>query len=241
MWRVTALIKRKHELSRQAFAQGWQDQIAPAIAAAVSADARVRRVVLDIPPVELDEVVAQIFPPPFDGMLEFWFDDAEAAVGVMRNVAGDEQLRPTTADIVDVEKGVAWLAKVVPSKAEQGTRIKFTAAGEVSDSMTVEEAQRYWAEVHPRVAQTAPAVWNPLTRYTQFHGVRTPELNLGHWLATARFVPMCSDMGFAQQRDFVGVYTSDDYVRIVRPDELKFGKPGEMLSFITAEERVLVG
>jgi hypothetical protein len=72
----------------------------------------------------------------------------------------------------------------------------------------------------------------------QFHGRETSGLDIGTSLAIARFVPMCADMGFAQQQDFLTTYTNDEYLRIVRPDEEKFSRPGEMLAFV-GEEFVL--
>jgi hypothetical protein len=241
MWRVTTLVTRAAGLSDEQFAAQWLDVLAPAIAVAVRSDKRVRRLVVNVAPETLDEQVSSVFPPPFDGLIEFWFDTGADAVEAMARLSDNDELRSLAAPIVDGGKGVAWLAKVVPSKPEQGSRIKFLAGGDIAEGVTLEFAHKYWAETHPVVAQTAPKVWGPLTRYTQFHGQETPKLDMGRWIAVARFVPMCADMGFARPSDFIGVYTSDEYAAIVRPDEEKFSRPGEMLAFISAEERVLIG
>src|SRR5690606_40680054 len=63
-------------------------------------------------------------------------------------------------------------------------------------------------------------------------------LELGNWLAVARFVPMCSDMGLETQQSFIDAYTSESYLRIIRPDEEKFSRPGEMLAFVSGEEQI---
>lgn len=241
MWRVTALVRQAAGLDPELFSNRWIDELAPAIAAGAARSGIVRRVVVNVAPAEIDAKVAAVFPPPYDGLIEFWFDSAEDAVEGMRLLSQDEKLAGMAEGIVDGEKGVAWLAEVVPSKPEQGSAFKFLAAGDVAEGVTLEEAHKYWAETHPVVAQTAPQVWDRLTRYTQFHGKQTPRLDMGRWLATARFVPMCSDMGFARQGDFIDLYTSEQYGSIVRPDEIKFSRPGEALSFISAEERVLFG
>ena len=241
MWRVTTLVTRRAGLSDEQFGSLWLDGLAPAIAATARSDNRFRRVVVNVAPTSLDEQIKSVFPPPYDGLIEFWFDTSSDAVEAMAKLGEDDKSRDLAATVVDGEKGVAWLAKVVPSKAEQGSNIKFLAAGDIAEGVTLEFAHKYWAETHPVVAQTAPKVWGPLTRYTQFHGQETPKLDMGRWLAVGRFVPMCSDMGFARPMDFIGVYTCDQYAAIVRPDEEKFSRPGEMLSFISAEERVLVG
>jgi hypothetical protein len=240
MYRVTVLVKRKLGLGSAQFNTLWLGVVVPAIAAAAKNNASLRRLVVNVAPAKLDDEVAKVFPPPFDGLLEFWFDSADAAVAAMRELSGHAHLHALAEQAVDGSRGVAWLAEVVPSKPESRSHIKFLAAGDVAEGVTLEEAHRYWRNVHPVVAQTAPKVWGPLTRYTQFHGKKTPVLDMGSWLAQARFVPMCSDMGFARQRDFIDVYTCDEYAAIVRPDEEKFSRPGEMLAFVSAEERDLL-
>jgi hypothetical protein len=239
MWRVTTLIRKRAGVPQRQFEHEWIDVVAPAIGERVARDGRATRVIVNIAPDDLDEAVSDVFPPAYDGLIEFWFDTPEDAVAAMAGLGADEDLRSLAEPIVDGAGGVAWLSKVVPSKPEQGTRVKFLAAGEVAHGVSLEDAHRYWGEQHPRVAQTAPQVWGPLTRYTQFHGVPQPSLEMGDWLAAPRFVPMCSDMGFAQAQDFLRVYTSEEYARVVRPDEEKFSRPGEMLSFVSGEERLL--
>jgi hypothetical protein len=192
-----------------------------------------------LPPAQVDVEIAKVFLVRFDALLEFWFDAAADAVAVVNAVARDPQVLASAAQTLDGTAGVAWLAEAFPKKPESGkTRIKFLAGGNVAEGWTVADAQKYWSETHPVIAQTAPKVWGPLTRYVQFHGRETSGLDIGTSLAIARFVPMCADMGFAQQQDFLTTYTNDEYLRIVRPDEEKFSRPGEMLAFV-GEEFVL--
>ena len=240
MWRVTTLVNQSADSRSGDFGRQWLDVLAPAIAAAAKQDGRAHRIIVNVPPPEIDEKVAAVFPRPYDGLIEFWFESAQLAADGMRLLSAHSDLCNLAGSIVNGKSGVAWLAKAVLSKPEAGTAVKFLAAGDVAEGVALEDAQRYWAESHPKVAQTAPEVWEPLTRYTQFHGKPEPRLDMGDWLAAPRFVPMCSDMGFARQTDFIGVYTSDQYESIVRPDEETFSRPGEMLSFISVEERELL-
>lgn len=239
MWRVTALIRQRADVSQDTFTRTWLDVVAPAIGAKAQGDSRVRRVIVNVAPESLPDTLRDVFPPAFDGLIEFWFDTAEDAVSAMREIGADADLRALAEPIIDGAKGAAWLAKVVPSKLEQGSTVKFLAGGDVAEGVALEDAHRYWAEEHPRVAQTAPDVWSRLMRYTQFHGKPEPKLDIGEWLAKARFVPLCSDMGFSRIDEFLKLYSCDQYTRIVRPDEIKFSRPGEALSFISREERVL--
>lgn len=238
VWRETVLITRDPACPAHAFEAGWRDRLVPAIASAGAAEPGLRRLVVGIPPVTVEPEVAAVFPPMFDGLIEFWFDTPDDAVRTLDTLSRNPELRRLATGLVLPEHGVAWLARVVPVKPGQGATVKFLAGGDVAEGLTLEDAHRYWSEQHPLVAQTAPDVWNRLARYTQFHGTRAPMPALNGWLARERFVPMCSDMGFAQQSDFVALYTSEQYRTIVRPDEERFSRPGEMLAFISGRETV---
>lgn len=240
MYRITTLVMSQPTLSQQQFNHQWLEELVPAIAAELQQDKRLQRLVVNVAPEQLDEEVKKVFPPPYDGLLEFWFTTADEAVACMADLSTNQPLVELAANCVDGAKGAAWLAEVVPSKPDSGSHFKFLAAGDVAQGVPLEEAHAYWRDIHPQVAQTAPDVWNRLARYTQFHGKPIPVLEMGSWLATGRFVPMCSDMGFVRQGDFIELYTCEEYQRIVRPDEEKFSRPGEMLSFVSAEERELI-
>src|SRR3546814_4597975 len=121
-----------------------------------------------------------------------------------------------------------------------GTGIKFLAGGDVAEGWTVEDAQRYWHDKHPVLARTVPEMWERLTRYTQFHGHKVSGLELGNWLAVARFVPMCSDMGLETQQSFIDAYTSEPYLRIIRPAEEKFPRQGERSAEHTSDIQSLM-
>jgi hypothetical protein len=72
--------------------------------------------------------------------------------------------------------------------------------------------------------------------------IRPADLDpvVGDWLARVRAVPLCADMGFARASDFLATYGSADYLRVIRPDEERFSRPGEMLAFVSGEERELL-
>jgi hypothetical protein len=238
MWRFAMLLTRNGSIAASVFPDHVLSSLAPALAAAVVRDVRVQRLVVNLPPEDLDPSVASVFPPLFDAMVEYWFHSADEAAGVIGDLSRNEHIREAVSGVINGQGSVAWLAEVFPKKPENGsTRVKFLAGGEVAEGWTVEQAQRYWSEVHPVVAQSAPKVWSPLTRYTQFHGRRVQGLPAVDWLARLRFVPLSADMGFARQQDFLANYTNDEYLSIVRPDEEKFSRPGEMLAFVSGEER----
>lgn len=239
MWRIAILLRRRAGVSIEAFNRGWLGQIAPALAAAAGRDARTVRAVVNVAPDRISDDLRSVFPPAYDGLLELWFDDPDSAVAVLGALGEESALESLAATVIDGARSVSWLAEVFPTKPESGSSVKFLAGGDIAHGITLEAAQAYWRDEHPRVARTAPEVWEPLTRYTQFHGKPQPVVPTIAWLAVGRFIPLCSDMGFADIGDFLKVYGSEQYARIVRPDEEKFSRPGEMLSFISAQERVL--
>ncbi len=242
MWRLTILLVRDAAVAAAAFTPRLLETFVPALLDAIGGDPRLRRLIANIRPPDLESAVAAMFPARFDGLLEMWFETQADAEAVSRLLAGSAACRAAARGLIDGGRGIAWLAEVFPIKAEIGvTRIKFMAGGEVAPGWTVDAAQRYWRDVHPVIAQTVPEVWGRLARYTQFHGCDAPGLAVGDWLARVRFVPLCAEMGFARARDFVLTYTGADYLRIVRPDEEKFSRPGEMLAFVSGEERDLLG
>jgi len=239
MWRVATLVQKRGDVPMAEFARQWLGVIAPAIAKAAGNAGSVSRVVVNVPPENLGESLRSVFPPAYDGLIEFWFADPEDAVSTMQIIGDDAALRELALPVIDGARSVSWLAQCFPIKPERGSTVKFLAGGDVAEGVELEDAQAYWRDQHPVVAQTAPQVWEPLTRYTQFHGKPQHIVGTIDWLAQGRFVPLCSDMGFVETDDFLKVYGCEQYARIVRPDEEKFSRPGEMLSFISSEERVL--
>ena len=134
MYRVSVLVTRRTGLSTDLFASLWLEGLVPAIAKWARSHTALRRLVVNAPPDKLDEAVAAVFPAPFDGLLEFWFDDAPEAISTMLELSHQADLKTEAEAVVDRARGVAWLAEVVPCKPESGSRIKFLAAGEVAEA-----------------------------------------------------------------------------------------------------------
>ena len=159
----------------------------------------------------------------------------------MAGLDADPALGATMDAAIDTPRSVVWLAQAFPIKPEAGrSRVKFLAGGDAAEGWAIEDAQAYWRDVHPIVARTAPSVWEPLTRYVQFHGSAVPAGAAKSVLGMWRRVPMCAEMGFADERDFIANYSNDQYHAIVRPDEERFSRPGEALAFVSGEERIVL-
>lgn len=236
LWRVSALVHR-----REGAAKDWlDDALIPALAAALKDEAGLVRLMVDRPPRRLDPVVAGMFPPLFDALIELWFAAAADAAAAMARLDVDRAFAAIAETAIDPARSVMWLAQAFPIKPEAGrSRVKFLAGGDVAEGWSIEAAQAYWRDVHPEVARTAPSVWEPLTRYVQFHGSAVPAGATRGALGIWRQVPMCAEMGFADERDFIANYSNAEYHAIVRPDEERFSRPGEALAFVCGEERVI--
>lgn len=238
MWRITALLAKAADVSNAQFAEAMRGRIGAALAAALATVPDLDRVVVSLRPENSDPALVNAFPIRHDALLEIWCASEHAAARAAAAIAASGAVAAAVDGVLDGARGAVWLAEVVPQKpdAEGRTRVKFLAAGEIAEGWTVARAQHYWKEEHPRVARTVPAVWNAMTSYTQFHGRETPPIDLGAHIARTRFVPLCSDMGYLQPGDFLAAYSDPDYLRVIRPDEQKFGRPGDMLAFITDRE-----
>jgi len=238
MWRVTALLAQDVNISSEYFAETMRSGVGEAITDALRDVPGVCRAVLGLRPDDPDPAVVNAFPIRHDALLEIWCESDQAAVQAARGLAKSEGVTSAVQGVLDGARGIAWLAEVVPQKPDDEglTKVKFLAAGDVAEGWTVANAQRYWKEEHPRIARTVPSCWNGMTLYTQFHGREAPTIDLGSHIGCTRFVPMCADMGFVQPRDFIAHYSNPEYLRVVRPDEEKFARPGEMLAFVTDYE-----
>ncbi len=240
MWRATALVKRPEGLDSSEFDRAWSQRLVPAIQEALERHGAVQRLVLCQPPPTLSNRVETVFPPQFDGMLAIWFDRAEDATAAFAVLASDESLRATAAEAVSANDSVAFLAQAIPPVLNGESNVTFVAGSDIAKHSTLEQAQDYYVNFHPRVAQSVPETWKFLAYYAQFCGDPTTTLDVGQWLAKYRFIPLASDIGFADADDFIAMYGHPSYMSIIRPDEQKFSDASEMIGYLTGRETVLL-
>jgi len=233
MWRVTAYLKRAPSVVREDFVARWQ-ALADRIVSRNGA-ARPDRIVLNLPlDPPLPDLIA-MFGDRYDGLTELWFRSREDAIRILLNLEADPGLREQSAGLLDTAACSRWLAKVRPVIDKPGTGVRFFVAGQQVASLTVEEAQRYWHDVHPRVFGDVDDFMAYITGYTQMHGSSAPELADTTLFGRYDFYPMCADMGLREPADVPIAYALPSYMEIIRPDELKFSKQAEMLSFASTQ------
>lgn len=241
-WRVSAMLRRRPDLDAREAAAEIRATLAPAIARALGNDDRLLRLVVERAPDRVEPAIAGLFPPLHDGLVHLHFGSAADAGAGLRVLGRNDAVRTIAQGLIDRQRSTVWLARVFALKPGTGTSgIRFVAGGDIADGWDMAAAQAYWRDVHPEVAQTAAGVWESLTRYVQFHGVPVePDAPADTPLGSWRCVAMCAEMGFARPQDFIATYSSPGYLAIVRPDEEKFSRPGEMLAFICGEADVLI-
>jgi hypothetical protein len=229
MWRVTQLLTRAPTLSRDEMMRGLADEHMPRLLQqAALRSPHLERAIL----CAAYEAPGSNIPVMFDASMELWFDSEDAAGQALAFLTTlDPVLTASAARFVSSEKCVAWMGEYFERLKRDRVRLRLIVSGDIADGCTVEDALRYWADVHPVVAQTAPAFWAYLQLYAQVHGRRVPGVNA--------YRPMAADVGFASVEDFVSAYAHEQYLSIVRPDEIKFSKPGDMLAFATTDQRTV--
>ena len=231
MFRLTAFLKRADTIGRDAFLDHLVDIWGPAVAAGQKG---LKKLLINLPLDLSGTALADVFPPRFDALVELHYPDQDSALREIARFAH----APDEARLdgwIDPADSAVFLGEVRPKKPDPwgDTGVRMSVAGHVVDGMAVEDAQRYWNDVHPVVAQRAPETWNRLTLYTQVHGRDMGGKGLAAWLGPHRPFPMCADMGAVSIDELLAAYGNEQYMAIVRPDEQKFSKPEEMLTFIT--------
>lgn len=227
MYRITAFLKRGRGLDRARFV----DEARALLTRIAAHDPAPARVVLNLPMDPLPPEMAAAFGDRFDAVVELWFADAEEANATLEALSADATIAVAADAAIDRAASHAWLAEVVPQIVPPGDHLTFFVAGQVADGWTVDAAQAYWREVHPRVFLSVADFVPYIVGYTQMHGRDVLRPGAIDWLAARDFYPMCADMGLRSVADVVTAYSMPSYLAIIRPDEEKFSKPGDMLSF----------
>lgn len=234
MWRVTAFLKRKAALDRKAFVQ----HVETLLAAIAAHDAAPEKTVLNLPMDPLSDQMAAMFGDGFDAVVELHFTDSDAANAALFALAADAKIAALADAAIDRAGSHAWLAEIVPQIVPPAEHLTFFVAGQIADGMTRDEAQQYWRSEHVRVFTSVPDFIPYIVGYTQLHGRDVLRPGAIDWLAAESFYPMCADMGLRSTEDVVTAYSMPSYLAIVRPDEERFSKPADMLSFASGRKRI---
>ena len=226
MWRVIMFLKRLASIGPVDMQTGWLKHHVPLLLGRLG----------DLKRASFNAVAdgaLEGWPAGFDGVLELRFDEFLPAAAALSLLQNDETLRTDAARWLDLALSPAWLGKANPVLDKPGVKAKLLVGAQVAEGWEDREgdAQRYWRDVHPVVAQGDLKFWGRLLRYTQIHGFRTPGVS--------NHMPIAAEIGAASFDDLNKAFATEYYQTTVRPDEMKFVNPMGMLVLASSQETVL--
>jgi uncharacterized protein (TIGR02118 family) len=187
MIRFVYVVRRKEELSLVEFQSYWRNAHGPLVAKH-STTMRIRRYVqthtLD-DPINSAARERRGFQPPYDGVAELWWDNAEelaAAAEKPEYQSAADELLEDEKNFIDFSKSSIWFAYELPQvnpspenilALEESPIIKICYFVNRLSDLSLEEAQMYWRVNHgPLIRSLAPAL--SIKRYIQVHRLVTP-------------------------------------------------------------------
>lgn len=184
MIRLTFLVRRKAEMSREEFQTYWRDTHGPLVASH-SSDLNILRYVqnhtLDDP---INEAMNQArggnMEPPYDGVAELWWDNEEVLMEALQSEAGMAAGAALLEDenrFVDLPNSPLHMAYEYPQVNPTPENIVAGIKNNIVkvyfplrhlESIPEEEVRRYWLSNHgPIIRSHAPA--SGIMRYIQVH------------------------------------------------------------------------
>lgn len=153
MIKILSFTARRSELSRAEFVRYWHDVHAPMwesvpgirgyiISSLVGEPART-----DVPSIAM---------APFDGVVEIWYDDAEAMARSAASPAGLAWREDSAKFIGGMRTFLTRETAVVPLPASRRPPIKALSLVKRPAQTTAADFQRYWADVHAPMARAVP-------------------------------------------------------------------------------------
>jgi len=182
--RLVFLLRRRPELTREAFQHYWRTTHAPLVAARAETLG-----ILRYQQVHTVRDGRTVDVPSFDGVAELWTDGAAATGTVEERIAGGRALLEDERNFIDLSASPLWYADEVPLLAGPQEGLRLTAALRRAPGVTREQFAAHWRDSHGPAALADPDVWG-FTSYTQLH---TPAGADDNPLRAARQAPPAFD------------------------------------------------
>jgi hypothetical protein len=227
IWRLNFFMKRRGDATRAQFVEHILGDYASLVARDPVIAPAMTRFTVHLPVPELPAGL----PDEYDVVAQLEFADEAAATASLLRLRREPGLVEAGERLMDFPASVSWIGELRPKYEVPVCGAKLLVGGDVADGMRLDIALAYWNGVHPVVAQTAPEHWNKLRIYRQIHGRPVP--------GTGRNLPMAADIGYESLDVLATAFDGEQYLAIIRPDEMKFSKPQDMLAFVTTDERRL--
>lgn len=188
MIRLVYLLRRRPELSLEAFQEYWREQHGPLVASFASV-LGIRRYVqvhaLDDPMNEAMQQARGGMEPRYDGVAELWFDSEEAFAEASANAAGRHAgaaLLEDESKFIDLPNSPLWLNVEYPQVNPGGETVVATPRSSwlklyfplrLRAELGFEAGQAYWRTHHGPVIRSH-ATTAGIHRYQQVHRLQTP-------------------------------------------------------------------
>ncbi|MGY4785377.1 EthD domain-containing protein [Rhodococcus opacus] len=120
--------------------------------------------------------------------------------------------------------------------------IKVLVAGKRKPGISRHAMQHHALAVHADLVKTSPGFWQHCHRYVQNHIVGGFEMVDGRLVTTENTdFDVVAEFWFDDTQDAVKAWTSDDYVNILRPDELQIADVEAPYLMLVTTEHVIGG
>lgn len=209
MIRLTFVLRRGADMSRESFQDYWRSTHAPLVATHAEA-LGIRRYVqvhtLDDPANTAMANRRGTMEDPFDGVAELWFDSLAAMTAAGSTDAGHEAaaaLIEDEATFIDLAASPLWLAVEHPQVNPTPETLVAQPASSIvklhyplrcPENWDQDQAQQYWFTQHgPLIRRHAQAMG--IQRYVQVHRIATP---VEEALRRARGTEVAPYMGHAE-------------------------------------------
>ena len=183
MIRLTYVLRRKAELTREAFQSYWRDTHGPLVAQHAERLNILRYVQVHTLEDPANDAMARArggMEPPYDGVAELWWnsrDELAAALEAPEGQAAAEELLEDEKNFIDLPSSPLWLNHEYPQvnptpenlvASERSPYVKLFFCLRHLPQQKLEEAQLYWRTRHgPLIRAGAQA--GRILRYVQVH------------------------------------------------------------------------
>ena len=223
MIRITFLLRRRADLSREAYTDYWLNVHGPLVASHARHLNILRYVQVHTIDDPANAAMAEArggMEPVYDGVAEVWFENREALVAAMETDAGRKAgaaLVEDEARFIDLPNSPLWLCHEMPQvnptpenlvATERSGLVKLYFPLRARPELTEAEMQRYWYSNHGPIIRRQAAA-SGIQRYVQVHRV-DDELESG--LRAARGTELAPYAGHAElwfDRSVLGVATPE--------------------------------
>jgi len=185
MIRITFVLRRRPELSREEFQEYWRREHGPLVAGRSTRLGILRYVQVHTLDDPINGQMAEArggMEPPYDGVAELWWWTRERLLEAIEDPAGQDaaaELLDDERKFIDLERSPLWLAHEYPQvnpapeeivARERSPLVKLFFCLRQPPGRSMEEAQAYWRTAHgPIIRSIAPA--GGILRYLQVHRV----------------------------------------------------------------------